>query len=254
MLVNPRELEPNLRNHKRVLFIRGLYKTWYEVNTFYKQYESSGTISHHLVDDLLERHVRRLKDLAHDLYRTPENEHIEHKRQRLFDRLLGELWHELDKMRDNIRLLESYQLEEAHYINDDKMLLSLYRLDSQVIGNARRELPKLVRRIKRFINKLIPLFEQILPLYRDNIVVLRTLYFSRHEFEYIIQQSVPHYFFPRIFASVEEGFQTLIHSLIETRHLAEARHALAEFESVRDAQPEIIRQLDQSLRMAEEPR
>lgn len=219
--------ETSRRNHQRVRFIKGIYQTWRDLNSIVETYETRGEINHQIIDNLLENQLRILKDLSHLLYRMPESWELEQKRQRVLDRILGELWHELDKARDNVRLLESYHSGDGNE-DQDKTIQALNRLNSQVIGAARRELPTLLKRARRMMEKLMPLFEAILHLYNDNAVVLRTIYFERESFAEILGPNALDHFFRLIHGSVGEGYRALIESLIDTKHIDHAEDALAQ--------------------------
>ncbi len=217
------------RNHQRVRFIKGLYFTWHELNSLCGQFEAEGKIPHDAIDSLLETHLRQLKDLSHNLYRMPDSWELEQKRQRVLDRILGELWHELDKARDNARLLEAYHTEQTSFsADDDKTIQALGRLNSQVLNAARKEQPFLLRRAKRMMEKLMPLFEAILHVYSDNPVVLRTLYFDREEFEKLLGENALDHFFRLMYGSVGKGYVALIESLAETQHIIRANTAYDE--------------------------
>lgn len=217
------------RNHQRVRFIKGLYYTWHDLNAINNAFFEEKKISHDAIDSLLETHLRHLKDLSHNLYRMPESWELEQKRQRMLDRILGEIWHELDKARDNARLLESYHLEkEGFTAGEDKTLQALSRLNSQVLNTARKEFPILLRRAMRMMEKLMPLFEAIIHIYADNTVILRTLYFEREEFNSLIGPNALDYFFRLMYGSVGKGYASIIESLVETQHYEHAKEALAE--------------------------
>ena len=95
------------RNHQRIRFIKGFYITRKLVDDLFNNFERTGEITHEEIDFLLESHIRHLKDLSHILYRMPDDKAVDRKKQRIFDKVFGEMWHELDKARDNIRLIES---------------------------------------------------------------------------------------------------------------------------------------------------
>jgi len=209
--------------------ISGFYKVRGFVRDLVDQYEKQEEIAHETIDLLLETQLRALKDLSHVLYRLPDDNQIDRKKQRLFDKVLGELWHELDKARDNIRILEVYANEIHH--GEDKVEMALSRLDKQILNSARRDLPLQLRRVRRVVEVLVPLFEQILPIYRNNAIVLRTLYFDRESLDALCQPSTIEYFYPIIYNSVGEGYLALIRSLLETRHLSQAQTALKELEA-----------------------
>ncbi|MBZ0256963.1 hypothetical protein K8I31_12930, partial [bacterium] len=219
MAIYQHDPQTSWRNHQRVRFIKGLYYTWHDLNAINDAYFEEGKISHDAIDSLLETHLRLLKDLSHNLYRMPESWELEQKRQRMLDRILGEIWHELDKARDNARLLESYHNEkEGFAAGEDKTLLALNRLNSQVLNTARKEFPVLLRRAKRMMEKLMPLFEAIIHVYADNTVVLRTLYFDREEFDSLIGPNALDHFFRLMYGSVGKGYASIIESLVETQH------------------------------------
>ncbi|MDX9752864.1 MAG: hypothetical protein RBU29_02830 [bacterium] len=224
------------RNHQRVQFIKGFYWIRDQVNTLFREYERTGEIEHRQIDFLLEKKVRELKDLSHILYRVSDEVSIDRKKQRIFDKVFGEMWHELDKSRDNIRLIEVYSnLFENNHDPDangkNSMLKALGRLDHQVLTAARRDLPYLLRRSKRIMDQLVPLFEEILGVYRENEIVLRSLYFAKEDLDSLCRPSTVEYFFPLIHGSVENGYHRLINSLITSKHLKQARKVLDEFKT-----------------------
>ncbi|MDP8243159.1 MAG: hypothetical protein P9L94_03690 [Candidatus Hinthialibacter antarcticus] len=232
MTIFQHDPQASWRNHQRVRFIKGLYYTWHDLNALSDAFVEEGKISHDAIDTLLETHLRQLKDLSHHLYRMPESWETEQKRQRILDRILGELWHELDKARDNARLLEAYHTEQANFTaDDDKTLQALGKLNSQVLSAARKELPVLLRRAKRMMEKLMPLFEAIIHVYSDNPVVLRTLYFERDEFEKLMGKNALDHFFRLMYGSVGKGYVSLIESLVDTQHIIRANAALSELKT-----------------------
>jgi len=80
------------------------------------------------------------------------------------------------------------------------------------------------------MDKLVMLFEQILHVYKDNQVILRTLYFSRREFDPLCKPDTVTYFFPILFGSVPLGYKRLIHSLLQSKHIEAAQNVLQEFQ------------------------
>ncbi|MFB3785716.1 MAG: hypothetical protein ACE15F_05035 [bacterium] len=226
----------NWRNYQRVRFIKGFYKIRGVVEELCGQYEKRKEIAHETIDLLLETQLRSLKDLSHVLYRMPDDTRIDRKQQRLFDKVLGELWHELDKARDNIRILEVYA-GEVH-AGEDKVGMALGRLDKQILNTARRDLPMQMRRVRRVVNVLVPLFEQILPIYRNNPIVLRTVYFDRKSLDTLCPPSAIGYFYPIIYGSVGEGYLELIRSLLETKHRSQAQTVIQEMEAWVETHPE----------------
>ncbi len=236
------------RNHQRIKFLKEFYLSRKLVRVLLEEYERTGHIPHETIDNILEVHFRSLKDISHVLYRTPDNENTERKKQRLFDKILGEMWHELDKSRDNIRLIEAYSdsLTKREGIPKDEMWRSLSRLEDQILKAAHRDLPQQIKRVKQLMDQLVPLFEKILPVYRDNEIILRSLYFSREFFDSLCSPSTIEYFYPLLFESVAEGYLTLIQSLIRTKHLDQAEQALSELRSWVSSHPEFQDQLVQA--------
>ena len=222
------EKDSSWRNYQRIRFIKGFYCIRHLVKDLFDNYEKNNDISHEKINTLLETHLRELRKLSDILYRLPDDKTVDRKKQRGFDKVLVELCHELDKTRENIRIIETYEEEIAP--EEDKVFKALNRLDKQIYSAAQRDLPTKLRRAKRIIDILAPLFEQILPIYRNNRVVLRTLYFDRSELDKLCKPSTVEYFFPIIYDSTAEGYQELILSLIRTKHLDHAKTALNEFE------------------------
>ena len=226
-MVHAHDPETSWRNQQRVQFIKGFYKMRHIVLDLCRQYEQNEVIKHEMIDSLLESHLRNLKDLSHTLYRMPDTEQIDRKKQRLFDKVLGEVWHELDKARDNIRLIEAYteQSEES----EDKMVRSINRLRFQVLAVAQKDLPRQIRRTRRMMEKLVPLFEKILPVYEKNEIICRSLYFSRKDLDPYCRPSTVEYFFPLLFGSLEAGYLALVKTLAQTKHISAAQGVLNEF-------------------------
>lgn len=216
------------RNHQRIAFIKGFYKARYELLELCAQFQSQQTVRHDLIDDVLENHLRELKDLSHTLFRVklPEEKDME---QRLFDKVLGEVWHELGKARDNIRLIEVYTVQD-HGLKD-RFARSVSWLEKQVIASARRDLPGQMKRSHQMMEKLVSLFERILPVYRDNEVIFRTIYFSRAELDSYCEPEAVSYFFKVMFNSVQVGYLELIRSLLHTKHITDAQDALKHLRS-----------------------
>ncbi len=215
------------RNQQRIQFLKNFYAARQMIEKFYQQFLDNQSISSDTIDTLIEQYLRNLKKLSQSLYQVQDDEAVERKKQRLFDKLIGELFHELGKTRDNIRLVDAHE-EDAEEHNDE-FWRSLTRFGGQVISTARREIPLQVGRSVLIMNKLVPLFEQILPIYRDNEIVLRTIYLSRNYFDPLTKPSTIEYFFPILYGSVDEGYRSLIHSFLQTRHIDNAQVVLQEF-------------------------
>ena len=215
------------RNSRRIQFLKGIYQAKSVLDSLFDVFERTGRISHSYIDRLLERHLRVLKDLSHVLYRVVDDGDIDRKQQRLFDKVLGELWHELAKARDNARLLEAYGSEDP--VEDSESMRGLRQLDQQVIAAARRDLPVQIRRARRLLSRLIPLFESILPLYRTNEVFVRTIYFARDFFDKMMECPSGEYFFGIMFpGGVGEGYEYLGESLEKSHHFDHAREMYEE--------------------------
>lgn len=212
------------RNNRRVQFIKGIYQAKSVLENLFAIFERTGRIPHGHIDRLLEKHLRALKDLSHVLYRVADDGAIDRKQQRLFDKFLGELWHELDKARDNVRLLEAYETEDL--VNDARSMRGLRQLDRQVLAAARRDLPIQIRRARRLLARILPLFEAILPLYRNNEVIVRTVYFARDFFDKTLGRPSVEYFFGIMFpGGVGEGYEFLGRSLEQSQHFDNAADA-----------------------------
>ena len=221
-LHNPAE---SWRNHQRIAFLKGFYQARHEVLHLCKEYEQTHDIDHDSIDAVLENHLRSLKDLSHHLYRVeiPEDKQME---QRLFDKVIGEVWHEMGKARDNIRLLEAYTVQVSGI--NQRFARSISYLEKQVIASARRDLPGQMKRSRRMMEKLAALYELILPVYFDNEVMIRTIYFSQITFDPLCEPNTVEYFFRTIFGSVQEGYLQLIRSLLKTKHISLAQNIIEE--------------------------
>ncbi len=225
------------RDYQRVRFIKGFYNTQRYLLDLIQQYQKADKILHHRIDHLLETNLRELKDLSHILYRPQRMRSVDHNTQRFFDKILGTLWHELDKARDNVRLLESYT-DQFEAVNQDEVIRGLDRLDQQILNAARKDLPRQLNRAQKLMEKLVPLFEKILPIYRDNEIVIRTIYFSRKHFDPFCMPSAVEYFFPLLFGSVAVGYFRLIRSLLQTKHNVQAQNVLEQLRHWVNKHPE----------------
>ncbi len=213
--------DQNWRNANRVDFIKGFYQTGHIIDSLFDLYERTEHLSHSRVDRLLERNLRVLKDLSHMLYRVADEEGVDRRFQRYFDKLIGELWHELDKLRDNARLIESYSENEQEL--GGRKVRGLRQIDRQIITEARRDLPRQVRRARRLYGNLVPLFESILPQYAANHVILRTIFFSREFFNELIGGDSLTHFYRVIFRGrILEGYRVTTESLMNSAHYPEA--------------------------------
>jgi len=124
------------------------------------------------------------------------------------------------------------------------MMQRVSRIDSQVINAARRDLPFQFRRAKRLMDQLVPLFEHILPVYKDNEIVLRSIYFAREELELLVEPNTVEYFFPLMYGSVEEGYARLIRSLFHTKHDLQACMVMEEMMEKSKENPKIRSMMD----------
>ena len=242
--LNTRLLDPknSWRNHQRIRFIKGFYITRKLVDDLFNNFERTGEISHEEIDFLLETHIRYLKDLSHILYRMPDDKAVDRKKQRIFDKVFGEMWHELDKARDNIRLIEAYSAHMAasngEVTKQDKTLRAITRLDQEVLNAARRDLPFLLRRSKRIMETLVPLFEDILPVYQGNDVVLRSIYFAKDILDPLCYPSAIEYFYPILYGSTESGYFQLLESLISSKHTKHAEKVLLDYKAWMENNPQ----------------
>jgi hypothetical protein len=217
------QVHESWRNHQRIAFIKGFYKARYELLDLCNNFQSQHEVKHVVIDAVLEDHLRELKDLSHTLFRVEEPEERDME-QRLFDKVLGEVWHELGKARDNIRLIEVYTEQDNNL--KDRFIRSVSWLEKQVIASARRDLPGQMKRSRQMMEKLVSIFERILPVYRDNEVIYRTIYFSRTSLDPYCDPEAISYFFRIMFNSVQVGYLELIRSLIRTKHITDAQDAV----------------------------
>ena len=154
------------RNYQRVQFLKGFYTTRLLVDDLLNEFQVTNKIPHESIDNLLEFHLRALKDLSHELFRMPDDKCTDRRIQRIFDKLLGALWHEMGKFRDNIRLLEAYTVNN-HYAEDD-VIRQISWLDQDVINIARMDLPQQYNNARRITQQLLPSLRRFCPFTPDN--------------------------------------------------------------------------------------
>ena len=122
-------------------------------------------------------------------------------------------------------------------VKQDKTLRAITRLDQEVLNAARRDLPFLLRRSKRIMETLVPLFEDILPVYRGNNVVLRSIYFAKDILDPLCHPSAVEYFYPILYNSTEIGYYQLLDSLVSSKHIKHAERVLHDFKTWTEKNP-----------------
>jgi tetratricopeptide (TPR) repeat protein len=166
---------------RKDIFLRELVGDFFEAKSYfdalYAHYHKVSTVSFNQVDAWIGTEIKKgplwnLRDQCHRLFRNSglSNNLFEH----LFDWTIGSVFYEAIKVREDAYQLESYKplLEhEAHRGN--KALSKIIDEYFSVIENVQSTIKIELNRIHELFSKAIFHLKEILPLYKDNIFVVR---------------------------------------------------------------------------------
>jgi hypothetical protein len=195
---------------RRDIFLRDLVQDFIEAKLYLDmlghQLQSTNALPYRLLDEWLGSENKKgslwnLKDQCHNLFRNRSTN--ANLYEHLFDWTIGSIFHEAIKLKENSYQMETYKplLEQANcQLNAE--LARIVRDYFEVIEDARKNLVEEIEQIDHlFSNALLHLIE-ILPLYRDNILLVRYLLentkqlsekvFGKKAFNQILRVMFPH--------------------------------------------------------------
>jgi len=168
---------------RRDVFLRDLVQDFIEaklyVDMLRAEHRTTATLPYNMLDAWIGSEIKKsalwnLKDQCHNLFRNSgtKSNLYEH----LFDWTIGSIFHEAIKLKEDSYQMETYKplLEQGIY----KQNAELSRIVGdyfEVIENARKNLAEELERINHLFSKALLHLVEILPLHRDNILLVRFL-------------------------------------------------------------------------------
>jgi hypothetical protein len=194
---------------KRDIFLRDLVHDFIEAKLYadmlYEKHSETAHLTYSLLDEWVGSENAKgplwnLKDLCHNLFRNKgtKSNLYEH----LFDWIIGSIFHEAIKLKEDAYQVETYKpLLEQESFKHPESLSHITTEYFEVIENARTNLSVELARIHALFSKALSQLIEILPLYRDNILLVRFLLdnakllsekvFGQKKFNNLIQDMFP---------------------------------------------------------------
>ncbi len=166
---------------RKDIFIRDLLRDFFEAKNFfdvlYNNYKTISAVPYSQVDIWIGTETRKgplwtLKDQSHRLFRHSGDKKnlFEH----LFDWTIGSIFYAAIKLKEDAYQIESYKpLLEHEASKENKALSKIINEYFNVIESAQKNLKTELDRINALYNKAIFHLIEILPLYRNNVLLVR---------------------------------------------------------------------------------
>lgn len=168
---------------RKDIFLKGLIQDFFEAKVCFDSlcdtYRQSSTVPYRRLDTWIGTETKKgslwnLKDQCHRLFRNAGSKNNPY--EYLFDWTIGSIFHEAIKLKEDAYQLESYKpLLELEVYKKNEALTKIIHEYFPVIENARSNLKDELTRIGELFSKAILLLKEIIPLYRDNILLVRFL-------------------------------------------------------------------------------
>jgi hypothetical protein len=168
---------------RRDIFLRDLVQDFIEaklyVDMLREEHHATATLPYSRLDAWIGSETKKgalwnLKDQCHSLFRNSgtKSNLYEH----LFDWTIGSIFHEAIKLKEDSYQMETYKplLEQEGY-KQNLIFSRIVRDYFEVIENARKNLAEEIERINHLFSKALLHLIEIVPLHRDNILLVRFL-------------------------------------------------------------------------------
>lgn len=168
---------------RRDVFLRDLVQDFIEAKLYLdalrKEHNATDTLPYNLLNSWIGSETNKgalwnLKDQCHNLFRNSgtKSNLYEH----LFDWTIGSIFHEAIKLKEDSYQMETYKplLEHERY-QHNAILARIVKDYFDVIENARKNLAEEIERIHHLFSKALLHLIEILPLHRDNTLLVRFL-------------------------------------------------------------------------------
>ena len=168
---------------RRDVFLRDLVQDFIEaklyVDRLCEEHRTTATLPYSLLDAWIGSEAKKgalwnLKDQCHNLFRNSgtKSNLYEH----LFDWTIGSIFHEAIKLKEDSYQMETYKpLLELKSYQHNAVLARIVRDYFDVIENARKNLAEEIERINHLFSKALLHLIEIVPLHKDNILLVRFL-------------------------------------------------------------------------------
>ncbi len=168
---------------KRDILLRDVVHYFIEAKLYadmlYKKHGTTTTLPYGLLDEWVGSENAKgllwnLKDLCHDVFRNRGSK--SNVAEYLFDWIIGSIFHEAMKLKEDAYQVENYMpLLEQEPVKNHKASSPMTQEFLEVIENARTNLAAELMRIHTLFSRALTQLLDILPLYRDNVLLVRFL-------------------------------------------------------------------------------
>lgn len=225
------------------IFIRNAIRDFLKASQFFRQlhekYNETRGVAFEDLDCWVGTEMRKgplwqLKDLCHMVCANEEKMGAE---RALFDWLIGSIFHEGMKLKENAYLLQHYKpaYEKMRYENQkmtEKQHIEHYL---ELFKNTTEEVETAMARLNRFFSKACEQLHQMVLKYSDNHLVIRLLVEKESEFDQIWGPNSIARLFEEMFSGIKEkGYCLAAKSYREGNWMENALHA---YQKVLDMNP-----------------
>jgi len=239
-----------LRNHERVELIMSFYRG---LKIFRELSRRSHTPSYGIrfegLDQLIETHLRLVKDTCHKLFRESKRGEADRILQAFFDMYFGVLFHILLKAKENLRLRESYNVQRLEGLLNDLrktrpaagLPVGIRQLFGRLALEFQRDSKELAGEMAgaRFMfNQLEKIFNRIIQVYGESATIIRSLYCQKDFFAELFPSRGIDRLFGKIYRKngPTEAYLFLGFDFLRSGHVAEASESFAQAIRVAKAQ------------------
>jgi hypothetical protein len=230
-----------LRNQERVELIMSFYRGLKEFRDMARKTHSGGRRFHfNDIDQLIETHLRPVKDMGHRLFRESKRGPWDGVLQAIFDMYFGILFHILLKAKENIRLQEDYSVRRLESLMDgirqtgraSDLPQGVNELFDRLTVEFERDSEELEGELERarfMFAQLEKVFNRIIEVYKDNPTIIRSLYCQKGFFAELF----PHEGVERLFARIypkngaTEAYFLLGFDYLRSGHTNQAKEAFS---------------------------
>lgn len=183
-----------LHNEERLDLIMSFYrglKVFRDLSR--RSHAVSRRFHHDDIDQLIETHLRRVKDSCHRLFRESKRNEADRLLQAIFDMYFGILFHILQKAKENLRLRENYNVQRLEGLMSGLRATGamadlpsgvgqLFDRLTEEFERDSEELQGEMARARFMFAQLEKIFNHIIEVYDNNATIIRSLYCQKDFF------------------------------------------------------------------------
>jgi len=183
--------------------------------------EVAGLLDFKAVEELRNKHLRQLKDLAHEMFREDDTTDI-------FDKYVSDIYHETSILKE-----EHYSVLVYASAYEEGAATDLTERD-KILEEVHEFLPRKLHQIANLFEKAQARLEEILPQYGEERVFVRSLYLFGAELLQGIYKGGLEEFYGKVYPSggPVEGYLTVARSFYESGFQEQAGAALRKARAV----------------------